>query len=68
MLRIFGPKKGEVTGGYENCIMSSSIICTQILLVDQIKEDELGETCCIHGSLEKYMQCFSQKCGKKETT
>jgi hypothetical protein len=26
--RIFGPKRDEVTGGGENCIMRSFVICT----------------------------------------
>jgi hypothetical protein len=26
--RIFGPKRDEVTGGGENCIMRSCMVCT----------------------------------------
>jgi hypothetical protein len=28
--RIFGPKRDEVTGGWENCIMRSFVICTLV--------------------------------------
>jgi hypothetical protein len=28
MLRIFGPKRDEVTGGWKNCITRSFMICT----------------------------------------
>jgi hypothetical protein len=28
LMRIFGPKRDEVTGSGENCIMRSLVICT----------------------------------------
>jgi hypothetical protein len=37
--RIFGPKRDEVTGGRENCIMRSFITCTflQVRIIRMIK-------------------------------
>jgi hypothetical protein len=41
--KIFGPKRDDVTGGGENYIMNSLMICTvhQLLLGVQIKKDEV---------------------------
>jgi hypothetical protein len=55
--RIFEPKRDEVTGGGENCIMRSFIACTllQINLNDQVNEDEMGRACSANGKKNAYI-------------
>jgi hypothetical protein len=50
--------------------MRSFIFCThpQILLAEQIKENEVGETCGSHGRGEEDVQGFDGKARRKETT
>jgi hypothetical protein len=55
--RIFGPKRGEVTEGEENSIMRSYIICI-CHQHGQIKEDEMGGACSLHGGGKKCVQNF----------
>jgi hypothetical protein len=45
--RIFGLRREEVTGGGENYVLRSLMICTPhlILFGDQIKKNEMGCTC-----------------------
>jgi hypothetical protein len=45
--RIFFPKRDEITGAGENCIMRNFIICT---LHQMYLEDEMGRVCRTHGS------------------
>jgi len=46
----------------EDCIMRSFITCKlHIILGDQIKEDEIGRACIMHGRDEKCIQCFGWK-------
>lgn len=51
--------------GGQNCIMGIFMIGgpSEILLENQIKEDEMGGTCCTHGGKEKIELAFV---GKRE--
>jgi hypothetical protein len=40
--RIFGPKKDEVSGSGENCIMRTLMICTPYPIVWVIKSRRMG--------------------------
>jgi hypothetical protein len=46
VLKIYGPKRDEVTGDGETCIMRSFITCTlaKYNWNDKVKEDEMGRT------------------------
>jgi hypothetical protein len=52
-LRIFGPERKEVTR--ESCVMKSVMICTKrhVLYGDEIKDDEMGGACGMHGGEAK---------------
>jgi hypothetical protein len=67
--RIFGPKMDEVTGECRKLhneeihyLRSSSNISRQI------KEDEVGEACAVHGRREESEQGFGGKARREETT
>jgi hypothetical protein len=50
-MRIFVPKRDEVTGGWKNCIMRSFVnyALDQGLLEYQAKEDEMDRVCSTQG-------------------
>jgi hypothetical protein len=54
-MRIFGPKRNEVSGGGENCLMTILIICTprQNFSVDQIEKNDMRGACSRYGGEEK---------------
>jgi hypothetical protein len=49
--RIFGPKREERQEAGEDCTMRGFITYRlhQVLLGDQVKDDELGGACSMHG-------------------
>jgi hypothetical protein len=49
--------------------MRSFILCTllTLLLGNQMKEDEIGSTCSLHGGVMKCLQNFCLKTCRKET-
>jgi hypothetical protein len=51
--RITGPKRDEVTGVGENCVMRSFITCTLCQVNDQVKEDERGRACSKNGGKDE---------------
>jgi hypothetical protein len=58
-----GPKWEKWQEEGEDCIMRSFVTYTlhRILLGDQIKKDEIGRTCSMHGRDEECTQYFSWK-------
>jgi hypothetical protein len=69
LIRIFGPKRDEVTGEWRklhneelhNLYSSPDII-------RQVKANKLGGACGTHGRGEKSVQGFGGKARRKETT
>jgi hypothetical protein len=65
MLRVLGAERDEVTEAGRNHIMRSSkcLLFINHCQDDEIKEDEVGEACSIHGIDEKCVQnfCWSLK-------
>jgi hypothetical protein len=69
--RICGPKRDEVTGEWRSCTRISFIFCTHPQILgksNQIKENEVGGTCGVHGTGEKCVQGFGGIARRKETT
>jgi hypothetical protein len=62
ILRIFGPKRVEMTGNGGSCSMRSFIICThpQISL-GKSSQGEVGGACSTHGRGERIVQGFVGK-------
>jgi hypothetical protein len=56
MIQVFGSKREKVTSG-KSCIM----ICSLHVVREKIKEDEMSQACCTHGTNEKCIQNFSWK-------
>jgi hypothetical protein len=67
--KIFGPKRGEVEGGWE-FIMEElhNLYALPNTVDDQKEEDEMGMACDMHGEDEKCIQDFDQKTSRGETT
>jgi len=54
--RIFGPKIGKYQETGKNHIMRSFVSCTPSnVKSDQIKEDEMGKACIMHGRDKKFI-------------
>jgi hypothetical protein len=55
---LFGPKRGKVTGGGENCVMRSFIACmySSASIIGMIKEDEMGRECSTNGGREMHVR------------
>jgi hypothetical protein len=61
---MFVPKKGEVTGGWgklRNEELQNFYSLLSIIRVIKIKDNEIGETCSIHGANDKCARHFSRK-------
>jgi hypothetical protein len=54
---IFGPKRNEITGSWENCIMKSFIILvlTEFNHNNQVTKDDMGRACSTHGREGEYI-------------
>jgi hypothetical protein len=52
----------------ENCMLRSFIICSlhNYYFGDEIKKDEMGRACCMHGSYAKCVQNFNRKKSREE--
>jgi hypothetical protein len=53
--RIFGPNRAGSNRRRENSVIRSSVICIHspnIIRINQIKENEMGGVCYMHGSDE----------------
>jgi hypothetical protein len=61
--RICEPIRKEVAGGWRRMLNEefSNEHSTKYYLSNQIKEDEMGGKCSMHGRYEKYIQDFGQK-------
>jgi hypothetical protein len=61
--RIFGHKRKKVPGGWREACDELHNLCSlpNIILYDQIKEDEMGGECSMHGREEKWVQSFDGK-------
>jgi hypothetical protein len=60
-MRLFGPKRDEVTGGWRklhNEELHGLYSSPSIVKSDQSKEDEMGEACGAHGGGEGCIQHF----------
>ena len=68
--RIFGSKRDEVTGEWENYITRSFMICTAHpkLLGEQIRKDEIGRACGTYGGQDMCILDFGGQTWGKETT
>jgi hypothetical protein len=68
--RIFGPKRGEVTRGWGNCIMRSFITCifAKYNKNVQVKEVEMGRACSTNGGRRRntYRILAGKPEGKKQ--
>jgi hypothetical protein len=67
--RIFGPKRGEVTGEWRK-LHNEELhnLYTSPDIIRQVKANEVGGTCGTHGRGEKSAQSFGGKARRKETT
>jgi hypothetical protein len=69
--RIFGPKRGEVTGGWRklhNEELHNLYSLPSIIRMIKSGEDEMGRSCTTHGGEEECIHDFGGKARKKETT
>jgi hypothetical protein len=57
--RIFGLKKGELTGSWRKLYNEELVICAQI------KEGEMGRVCRMNRRDQKCIQTFGHKTGKR---
>jgi hypothetical protein len=67
--RIFGPKRDEVTGEWRKLHNEElhNLYSTPDI-IRQVKANEVGRACGMHGRGEKSVQGFGGKARKKETT
>jgi hypothetical protein len=63
--RIFGPKRDEVTGEWRKLHNEE---LHNLYSSPDIKANEVGGACCMHGRGEKSVQGFGGKARRKETT
>jgi hypothetical protein len=69
--RIFGPKRDEVTGEWRklhNEELHNLYSSPDIIRKSQVKVNEVGEACSMHGRREKSVQGFGGKARRKKTT
>jgi hypothetical protein len=67
--RIFEPKMDEVTGGWRKLHNEELYnFFTKYNYNDEIKDDEMGRACSMHGGEAKYMLGLGRKTRRKETT
>jgi hypothetical protein len=69
--RIFGPKREEVAGGWRilhNEELHDLYASPNAVRVHQIKENEIGGACSMHGIDGKCIQNFGRKTRREETT
>jgi hypothetical protein len=67
--RIFGPKRDEVTGERKKLHNEElHTLYSSLNIIKQIKENEVGGTCGIHGRVEECIQGFDGKAIREETT
>ena len=68
--KIVGPKRDGITGGGEDYILRSLMICTlhKYYLGVQIEKNEIGGACSTYGGEERCIQSVGGKIGGKETT
>jgi hypothetical protein len=59
--RIFGPKRGEVTGEWRRLLNKElyALLLTKYFSGDKVKKTEMGRTCGTYGGEERCIQCFS---------
>jgi hypothetical protein len=71
VMRIFGPKKDEWTGGWIklcNEELHDLYSLRSIIRNYQVKEDEVGGACCMNRGQEDCVQVIVRKARGKETT
>jgi hypothetical protein len=66
--RILGPKRDEITGEWRKVYNEELHILYSSPNIRQIKENDLGWTCGMHGRGEENVQGFSGKALRKQTT
>jgi hypothetical protein len=67
--RIFGPNREEVTGGYRKLLIEDLHNLYSTKYYDQqIKKDEMGVACSVHGTDEKCIQSLSYEARMEEVT
>jgi hypothetical protein len=67
--RIFGPKKDEVTGEWRKLHNEElHSLYSSPDTIRQVKANEVGRACGMHGRGEKSAQGFGGKAQRKETT
>jgi hypothetical protein len=67
--RIFGPKRDEVTGEWRKLHNEELYnLYSSPDIIRQVKANEVGEACDMHGRGEKSVQGFGGKARRKEPT
>jgi hypothetical protein len=69
LIRIFVPKKDEVTGEWRK-LHSEELhnLYSSPDIIRQVKANEVGRACGTHGRGQKIVQGFGEKARRKETT
>jgi hypothetical protein len=67
--RIFGPKRDEVTGDWRKLhIEELRNLYSSPDIISQVKANDVGRACSMHGRGEKSIQGFGGKARRKKTT